>query len=178
MEEKVWTKVDFGGLVLRFRQDGCRKEAKIYLQNSGKEILSLSTYYDFVKVDLNTQGSADHYKGSNGLLGRFPDGKRVARDGKTFIEDVNAYGEEWQVTPSEPKLFHSYDEDWVIPAGQTCAMPVMTETQTNLRKRRLANGIPMEDAKEACAHLESADEIKACIFDVIATQDTNMASVW
>ena len=178
MEEKVWTKVDFGGLVLRFRQDGCRKEAKIYLQNSGKEILSLSTYYDFVKVDLNTKGSAGHYKGSNGLLGRFPDGKRVARDGKTFIEDVNAYGEEWQVTPSEPKLFHSYDEDWVIPAGQTCAMPVMTETQTNLRKRRLANGIPMEDAKEACAHLESADEIKACIFDVIATQDTNMASVW
>lgn len=178
LEEKQWTKVDFAGLMLRFRQDGCRKEAFIYLGEGTHERLSLDTYYDFVKVDLNANGSSDHYQGSTGLLGRFPDGKRVGRDGETFIQDVNAFGQEWQVTPDEPKLFHSYEEDWVVPAGQTCAMPVETATKSMLRKRRLANGIPMEDAEKACAHLESAEEIKACIFDVIATQDTNMASVW
>ena len=179
LEDREWTKVDFAGLVLRFRQDGCHKQAYIYLGGEGHhERLTLATYYDFVKVDLNANDGNNHYKGSLGLLGRFPDGKRVGRDGETFIEDINAFGQEWQVKPEEPKLFHSYDEDWVVPAGQSCAMPEESEAKTVLRKRRLESGIPMEDAEKACAHLESEDEIKACIFDVLATQDTNMASVW
>ena len=46
-----------------------------------------------------------------GILGTYPEGKRVGCDGKSVIKDVNVYGQEWQVTAEEPKLFHPYDAD-------------------------------------------------------------------
>ena len=177
MEEKKWIKHNLAGLVLRTRQNGFRREAFIYLGNG--ERIGLSAYYDFVKVDIKGEEGSEHYTGSHGLLGRFPDGKRVGRDGETFIEDVNAYGQEWQVTAEEPKLFHSYSDEWVVPAGQSCAMPEETEAKVALRRRRLADGMPMEEAEKACEHLKQfEDDFKACVFDVIATQDTKMAAVW
>jgi hypothetical protein len=46
-------------------------------------------------------------------------------------------------------------------------------------KRRLrASNMTQEDAEKACDHLQDPEEIKACIFDVIATQDLSMASAW
>ena len=136
----------------------------------------MKTYNDFVKVELGQDRSM--YKGSRGMLGRFPDGKRVGRDGETFIEDVNAFGQEWQVRPDEPKLFHTYEGDWIIPAGQKCAMPTETLEKKELRARRLADGMSMAQAEQACVHLTDPMDHKACVFDVIATQDVNMAAVW
>ena len=175
LEDKKWHHTEFAGLTLRYKQTGPNSEAHIYLGNGEK--LLMKTYNDFVKVEIAAEGS-EYYKGSHGLLGRFPDGKRVARDGVTFIEDVNAFGKEWQVLPEEPQLFHTYEDEWVVPAGHSCAMPVDTLEKKQLRQRRLENGMPMQEAEKACAHLESADDRKACVFDVVATQDVNMASVW
>ena len=177
MEEAVenkWYNVKFAGLVLRYKKTGPNREAHIYLSNGQK--LMMKTYNDFVKVELGEDLSL--YKGSHGMLGRFPDGKRVARDGETFIEDVNAFGQEWQVKPEEPKLFHSYEGDWVVPADQKCAMPTETLEKKELRARRLADGMTMAQAEQACAHLIDPMDHKACVFDVVATQDVNMASVW
>jgi len=175
LEEKEWNIGSVGNYVLRFKQKGKEREAHIHLGNGEK--LVMKTYYGFVKVEIKAEGST-HYTGSLGLLGRFPDGKRVGRDGETLIKEVNTFGQEWQVKPEEPKLFHSYEGDWIVPAGQKCAMPVDTVEKTKLRRRRLANGIPIQQAEKACSHLESADDRKACVFDVVSTQSIDMASVW
>jgi len=175
LEEQAWNQAQLGGQLLRFKQNGIFREAHIHMGNGEK--LYIKSYYDFVKVELKAEGS-QFFTGSLGLLGRFPDGKRVGRDGQTLIEDANAFGQEWQVTASEPKLFSTYNDPWVVLAEQKCAMPVETAEKRKLRQRRLAEGMPMEAAEKACSHLESAQEQKACIFDVLATQDVNMAAVW
>ena len=177
LEENKWYLTKVMGLVLRYRQSGGNGEAHLYFGNSQGEKLIMKTYKDFVKVEVAAHGS-DSYLGSHGLLGRYPDGKRVGRDGETLIEDINAFGQEWQVTAAEPKLFHTYNDAWVVPAGQVCAMPVETAAKKKLRQRRLAEGIPLEEAEQACAHLVDASDHKACVFDVVATQDVTMGSVW
>ena len=58
-----------------------------------------------------------------------------------------------------------------------CVLPPAFGEQAQLRKRRLANGMDVSVAEKACQHL-SGDDFKACVFDVIATQDTEMAAVW
>ena len=164
-----------GGLNLRYMKVKDNVEAHIYLGHSEKIIMK--TFKGFIKVQMAAEGS-NHYKGSHGLLGRFPDGKRVARDGETFLEDVNAFGQEWQVGVEEPKLFHTYTDAWVVPAGQTCAMPDTTPATQQLRRRRLADGLATEAAEKACAHLEDVSDRKACVYDVVATQDIDMAGAW
>ena len=169
------THATLGGLKLRYMRIKDNIEAHIYLGNGEKIVMK--TFKGFIKVQMAAEGSS-HYTGSHGLLGRFPDGMRVARDGETLIEDVNAFGQEWQVRADEPKLFHSYDDAWVVPAGQTCAMPDTSPAKQQLRARRLADGLAEEAAEKACAHLAGADERKACVFDVISTQDMDMAGAW
>ena len=165
----------FSGLVFHYLKVGNNVEAHIYLGNGEK--IRMQTWNGFVKVEVGKE-SSQQYKGSHGLLGRFPDGKRVARDGETFIEDINTFGQEWQVQVGEPKLFHSYDDAWVVPAGQKCAMPDSSPAKLKLRQRRLASGLDMASAEEACAHLEDAKDRQACVYDVVATQDIAMAGAW
>ena len=177
LEENKWYMGKVSGLHVRYRQSMGNGQARIYFGNSKSKQLHLKTFGDFVKVNLDAQEN-DHYNGSHGLLGRFPDGLRVGRDGVTVIEDVNEFGQEWQVKPEEPRLFRSYDEEWVVPAGQKCAMPSETAEKKLLRQRRLAEGIPRAAAEKACAHLGDAGDRKACIFDVVSTQDLSMADSW
>ena len=126
-------------------------EANIYL-GRGHDKIELKTSHKeegYVKVQLdiavtntnnpskkNEASYQDYYRGSYGLLGRVPDGAKVGRDGVTIITNANDFGREWQVLPEEPKLFHTYDHPWVVPAGQQCKMPVTAEPQLLLRKRR------------------------------------------
>lgn len=174
LEEKTFKMIKFDNFLVRSRQEGVTTEVNIHY---GPEKLVMKSYNGFVTVELAAEGTTN-FDESLGLLGRFPDGQRVGRDGVTLIEDANEFGQEWQVKSDEPKLFHSYDADWVVPAGQKCAMPNETSAKKQLRQRRLATGIPMEEAEKACDHLKDASDHKACVFDVLATQDTNMAAVW
>ncbi|CAB9512583.1 expressed unknown protein [Seminavis robusta] len=174
-----WNFSKFAGYVLRYKSvtanDRIRREAHLHLGN-GEKIL-FKTFADFVKVEFMNE-SDNTLKGSLGLLGTYPEGQRVGRDGATMMEDVNMFGQEWQVKPDEPKLFHSYTADWVVAAGQACAMPVDTLEKSQLRKRRLANGLVKDEIEKACAHLKDPSDHKACVFDVIATQDITMAGAW
>ena len=176
LEEHKPVVTTLAGLTFRYMRVGENLEAHIYLGHGHEKIL-LKTFKGFVKVVFDVEGS-DYYHGSRGMLGRVPDGKRVGRDGETFIEEVNAFGQEWQVLPSEPKLFHTYDDAWVVSAGQKCAMPDQSEATVMLRKRRLANGLASEAAEAACSHLESVDDRAACVYDVVATQDMDMAGAY
>jgi len=175
LEEMKWYHAKVGGLILRYRHDGSNGEAHLYMGGTSEKIV-LRTFNEFVKVEAEEHGNG-HFLNSHGLLGRYPDGKRVRRDKETFIEDANAFGQEWQVQPDEPKLFHTYEGEWVVPAGQKCALPTETSAKKMLRQRRLANGVPMEVAEEACSHL-MGDEKKGCVYDIIATQNVGMAAVW
>jgi hypothetical protein len=131
--------------------------------------MSLETYNDFVRVTIRLNGQGDvHFEGAVGLMGGFPTGEKIARDGKTIMSDTNAFGQEWQVRVNEPKLFHSV-EGPQFP--EMCQMPTSEER----RGRRLREGaLNLDDAKVACARV-SPEDTDACIFDVLATNDKDIA---
>lgn len=112
----------------------------------------LKTFGNFVKVVVEVDGS-DYYRGSQGLLGRFPNVLRVGRDGVSVMEDVNKF--------EEPRLFKSYNEDWIVPANEKCIMPTNTVEKKMLHARRLVEGISEAAAEKVCAHLETAGDHKA-----------------
>lgn len=59
-------------------------------------------------------------------------------------------------------------------------MPTETEESALIkRKRRLGEAeISLEAANLACSSVTDKDDHDACIFDVLATQDVDMAGSW
>lgn len=112
---------------------------------------------------------------SVGLLGSYPDGKKLARDGSTVLEDVNQFGQEWQVLPSEPKLFSSYEG--AVPSTMQCAMPKKIEASEK-RRRLGASAITRDDATLACAHVDDSVDNRDCIHDVLATNNMDIAGAY
>lgn len=131
--------------------------------------MSFETYNDFVRVTVRSNGPGEiHFQRAVGLMGSYPTGEKMARDGKTIMSDTTAFGQEWQVRVNEPKLFHSV-EGPQFP--ETCQMP----TSEECRGRWLREGaLDLDDAKVACARV-SPEDMDACIFDVLATNDKDIA---
>jgi len=176
-----WHHHQMAGFLVRYMQSGPNtREINLYLKGS-KEVVLMKTFKTFVRVDLDWEGSVN-YENAVGLLGsQAHDGKRLGRDGE-FIEDANAFGQEWQVRPEvDGSLFHSYEGAVV---GKQCVLPPAyhegdSMNVSSLRGRRLgASALDTAAAEKACTHLVDPEEIKACVFDVIATQDLSMASTW
>ena len=134
--------------------------------------ISFETFNDFVRVNIRADAK-NHFEGALGLMGSFPNGDKVARDGKTIMTDMDAFGQEWQVRSSEEKLFHSLEG---VQHPESCRMPTATE----LKSRRLGeSSIDLNDAKRACAHVSNPQDFDACVFDVLATNDKDLAgSYW
>lgn len=135
------------------------------------DAISIETFKDFVRVNFKNKHTA--FKGSSGLMGDFESGKKIGRDGKQVFEDSNAFGQEWQVLATEGSLFHTI-EGAVQPPNK-CIMPDPT-LKSSEKRRRLGEAalISEEDAAIACARVAEAER-DACIFDVIATNDKDMA---
>jgi hypothetical protein len=136
----------------------------------GRERIKLKTYKDFVSV-LIEQGQQTHFADSVGLMGDFEYGLKVARDGRTVLEDANTFGQEWQVLDTDPMLFQMVR----LPQyPQKCTLP--PPQATNMLRRRLSESTVDElSAAKACAHWgHGMDE---CVFDVLATGDLEMAVV-
>jgi hypothetical protein len=137
----------------------------------GRERVKVKTYKDFVSV-LIEQGENKHFGDSAGLMGDFRMGHMIARDGKTVIEDANAFGQEWQVLDTELSLFQTIR----LPQHpNVCTMP--TPMQASQLRRRLSESSSIDElaAERACAHWgEGKDD---CVFDVLATGDLEMAMV-
>lgn len=171
LQEK-WYRAEISGYSVRYQQIGPSREVQVYL--GGDEVIILKSYKDFVRVDLSLK-EAKNYQGALGLLGRFPDGSRVGRDRLTLMDDVNAFGQEWQVGMEEPQIFHSYDG--VVQAPQRCEIPSAPSIQH--RRRRLGeSSVSKETAEAACAHLVDPSDTKACVFDVLTTEDLHMADAF
>ena len=89
-------------------------------------------------------------------------------------DDAIGFGKEWQVGFDEPALFHTIEG---VQFPEECAMPDV-ETSSAKKRRRLGESmISQEDAAVACAHAH-ADEFDVCIFDVLATNDRELAGAY
>lgn len=132
------------------------------IQIAKGEKITIKTFKDLVSVSFD-DANADRFIGSSGMLGEYPTGKMLARDGKTEITDPIAYANEWQVRNEDHMLFNAIKGPQ-HPAQ--CKLP----TQKNLR---LANQVSRAVAEDACAKFSGNKE--ACIQDVMKTGDVDIA---
>ena len=131
----------------------------------------IKTCKDWVSVAVHSH-SKKLFGDSVGLLGSFITGKRLARDGSTVLEDPNEFGQEWQVRDTEQRLFHTARAPQYPSA---CKMPEATTAATKeLRRRRLGAALPLDQVEEACDFLTGKAK-EACIYDVVASNDLEMA---
>lgn len=136
---------------------------------TGGEHISLKTFKDMIMV--NVENASDRNFGSSvGLLGSFGKGEKKARDNLTIIEDDNEFGQEWQVKPGEDKLFHNIEGP---QAPEKCDLP---NTQS-LRRRLGESNLTLDDAKTACSRVRPED-FDICVFDVLATDDSELAGAY
>ena len=138
----------------------------------GQEIV-IGTMKEFVKVEFKNP-SAAAFGNTVGMLGDFTTNNLLARDGKTIIDDYIKLGEEWQLLPTDDMLFHDV-ENPQFP--KRCILP---EDPQGQRRRRLAEStISVEQAEAACAKkLKDAQDIKDCVYDILATQDLDMVGAF
>lgn len=158
------------GYEIEFTQLSHGRRRFIIDLGNGEQFM-FKTFKNFVRANIRAK-SMSNFDTSVGLMGTYPSGEKVSRDGtKTYSKDeINDFGQEWQVMPSEPMLFHDMGDGPQAP--QKCILPSIST------QRRLAEStVSMEDAEIACATV--ADEDKdACIFDVLATSDTEMVGAY
>jgi hypothetical protein len=137
----------------------------------GHERIKLKTYKDFASV-LIEQGKSEHFLDSVGLMRDFGQGRRFGRDGQTVLDDVNAFGQEWQVLDTEPTLFQTLR---FLQHPQKCTMPTPKTTDMMLRRRLLeTSSVDELAAEKACAHWGDHGK-DDCVFDILTTGDLEMA---
>jgi hypothetical protein len=133
--------------------------------------IAIHIYKEFVRVKFN--GSQSAFGNTVGLLGDFNTGKTLARDGSTVLDDFTELGNEWQVLPAEPKLFHEVSHPQF---PEKCVEP---EDPRGERRRRLdENTVTEEQAEAACAFLKDPLSQKDCVYDILATQDVGMVGAF
>jgi len=142
--------------------------ARVDLGNG--DAIGVETFKDFVRVNIKDK-SQTAFQGSVGLLGAYENGSKVGRDGKTVFDNTDEFGQEWMVRAADTLLFHDMD---AAQLPLVCAMP--DETTIKEARRRLGEAsISEEDAGLVCARVTEGIHRDACIFDVMATQDKEMA---
>ncbi|CAJ1948535.1 unnamed protein product [Cylindrotheca closterium] len=133
--------------------------------------IDILLYKEFVRVQF--KGDESVYGNTVGLLGDAKTGKTLARDGATEMNNFVDFGDEWQVLPSEPMLFHKTAHPQF---PELCVKP---EDPRGQRKRRLGeSNISIEQAEAACATLKDPLTIKDCVYDILATQDMDMVGAF
>jgi hypothetical protein len=149
----------------------CR-QYKIDLSSSFKgQSITVQLYKEFVRVKFS--GDEKAFGNTVGLLGDYKTGRTLARDGVTVLNDFSTLGDEWQVLPSEPKLFREFSKPQF---PDPCIQP---EDPRGNRKRRLAeSSISIEQAEQACSTLNDPLTMKDCIYDILATQDLDMVGAF
>jgi len=149
--------------------------------------VELSVLKFMMSVDL--KGADPSFdKGTAGLMGQFPNGELIGRDGVTQLKHdgvaktitgrmeplSNSMGQEWQVRDTDPQLFREIRE----PAWpRQCEFP---KAEASAVRRRLTTSIDMDAASEACAQVHSKDsaDFDFCVMDVVMMDDVNAAYAW
>lgn len=131
--------------------------------------LGIETFKKFVRVNVKVV-NAGKFVGTYGMYGTYPGGELIGRDKSTVFENTDEFGFEWQVRTTDPQIFHSAGP---IQPPMKCLMPDMTK-KSQARRRLGEAAISEEEAALACARVNEHDK-DACIFDVLATNDKDMA---
>lgn len=138
---------------------------------AGNRVVKVKTVKDFVSVSLSDHPQAEDFSDSEGMLGQYGSEGLFGRDGTTMftLDNINEFGQEWQVRPEEPKLFENVDREPQFPAQ--CLLPqVSTREQRRLGER----GVSEEQARQACSGWDASHRPK-CVYDVLATGDLELA---
>jgi len=131
----------------------------------------LDTWKEFVRVEFANPTEAAYGK-SVGLLGNYHTGETLARDG-TVLDDFGSFGNNWQVLPSESMLFR------IVEQPQFPKKCIEPEDPRGERRRRLNEfSVTEEKAEAACASIADELDRKDCVYDIIATQDLEMAGAY
>jgi len=171
---------------LSSKKKASSRALKREMKNEKEEKIVIKTWHDMVRVDVivnrnngggkiaATTASNVNFDSSGGLMGTFQDGMKVGRDKKSVFDNINDFGEEWQVLASEPKLFH--DDDIGIPqAPVKCIIPSRNE----LRRHLAESNISRESADIACSRvITNENDYDLCMFDVIVTGDISAARAY
>jgi len=164
---------DLGGFPISFSASSLAKsiyEIDLSSKYPGVKII-IKIYKEFIRVKLH--GGVDAFGNTVGLLGGYKTGKTYARDERTILNDFSKLGNEWQVLPGEPKLFHTLESPQF---PEKCLEP---ENPQGQRRRRLGESrISIEQAERACAVLKDPLTIKDCVYDILATQDIDMVGAF
>jgi hypothetical protein len=135
----------------------------------GNERIKVKTFKDMVSIEFN-HADLSRFKGSAGMMGDFESGKLLSRDRSTVIEDPVALADEWQVLGDERNLFQTAQAPQY---PEKCVMPSPSKQK---RGRRLGESIARATAEKVCAKYTNGDqELEACVYDVMATGDLDLA---
>ena len=105
------------------------------------------------------------------LIGSF-DGKFLGRDGVTEYEDMNEFGQAWQVRGTDPQLFQTIEGPQY---PEKCAMPEMDGPSVS---RRLGTATVTDAAaRKACSHVPK-DDFQNCVSDVLGMDDITAAEAY
>jgi len=145
------------------------KEREFIIElGEGDEII-FSIWNLFVGVHMKNP-KEEHFQNSVGLMGSFPQGIKLARDNVSIMDNLNSFGQEWQVLASELKLFHSIEGP---QHPDSCEIP----TNSEMRRRLEESTVTIKEATKACANVK-ADVMDLCVFDVMATSDKSSAGAY
>jgi hypothetical protein len=148
------------------------KKSRVFDIDIGNgEHIMLKSFKMFMSVSIQN-GGLESFGNSVGLMGDYKSGTILGRDGVTnFDGDFLGFGQEWQVKADEVKLFHLTEG---VHAPEICKLP----SPTDIKRRRLGSGISEEAAQKACASVADMDDREWCVFDVMATGDSEMAGAY
>jgi hypothetical protein len=163
--------ITIGGYALTLQRRGPHSRRFVIHLGDGERIF-VNNFKEFVDIEVESPRAAE-FAGSEGLMGSWDARTRLGRDGNTVIEDADAFGQEWQVRPTDPQLFYVIDGPQ-FPAK--CNMPEkVTAAQRHLRA--MTKKVSEDDAKKACAKV-SAVRMQNCIADVFGSDNIDMAGIY
>jgi len=139
--------------------------------NSNQFHLVIKTWNGMVSVAFDGETKSADFDGSLGLIGSYPHGFKLSRDGSSVIKDLNTFGQEWQVLPKDGSLFHEAGDGPQFP--RKCDIPSIHD----MRRRLSTTRISITDAEIACNGV-GLDDFDLCVFDIIATNNKESAGAY
>ena len=136
-------------------------------QYHGQE-LTIREYKDWITIGVH-HPSPEDFADSIGLMGSYPQGTWLGRDGVTLHTEIDDFGSDWIVHEDiDGNLFQEPS-----PFPDKCNLPSLEDTK---RRRLSTSTITREEALEVCAKWVSPEAMEDCVMDVLVADDLEMAA--
>lgn len=138
-------------------------------RHGGEEEIVVREYRNWITVSVY-HATFEHFADSMGLMGSFPHGEWIGRDGVTVHESMIEYGNDWVVQPAVDG-----DSLFQIPSPfpDKCDLP--SKSSVALRDRKLQESdVTRSEAYRACSHW-GEEQIERCVMDVLIADDLGVA---